>query len=62
MGDYIRKWRMEKGLLIRELAENIGVTEDTVINWEVRGVRPGTGHIQKVLNLIPNVDRFSESG
>jgi transcriptional regulator with XRE-family HTH domain len=31
---------MDKGLLIRELAEQLGVSEDTVINWEVRGVRP----------------------
>jgi len=31
---------MDAGLKIRELAGLIGVTEDTVINWELRGRRP----------------------
>ena len=31
---------MDNGLEIKELAEIIGVTEDTVINWEIRGIRP----------------------
>jgi len=39
-GERLRKARMDAGLKIRELAGLIGVTEDTVINWEVRGRRP----------------------
>ena len=39
-GERIRKARMDKGLLIRELAAFVGVTADTVINWELRGVKP----------------------
>jgi len=31
---------MDAGLKIRELAELIGVTEDTVINWELSGRPP----------------------
>jgi len=31
---------MDAGLQIKELAGILGVTEDTVINWEVRGMRP----------------------
>ena len=31
---------MDRGLLIRELAALVGVTADTVINWELRGVTP----------------------
>ena len=31
---------MDAGFKIREFAEIIGVTEDTVINWELRGMRP----------------------
>jgi DNA-binding transcriptional regulator YiaG len=42
---------MDKGLLIRELAERLGVSEDTVINWEVRGVRPNSA-MHKRLNII----------
>jgi DNA-binding XRE family transcriptional regulator len=39
-GDRLRKARIDAGLNIRELAAWIGVTEDTVINWEIRGMRP----------------------
>ncbi|MBW1669766.1 MAG: helix-turn-helix transcriptional regulator [Deltaproteobacteria bacterium] len=39
-GERLRKARMDAGLKIKELAGLIGVTEDTVINWEVRGRRP----------------------
>ena len=31
---------MDAGLKIKELAAMIGVTEDTVINWEIRGMKP----------------------
>lgn len=31
---------MDNGLNIRKLAALIGVTEDTVINWEIRGRKP----------------------
>ncbi len=41
MGDYNKKWRIEKELLIRVLAEKLGVTEDSVINWEAREVKKG---------------------
>jgi DNA-binding transcriptional regulator YiaG len=39
VGDHIRKKRMELGLLQREDAEIIGVTESSVWNWE-HGVEP----------------------
>jgi hypothetical protein len=37
---------MDKGLMIRELAAPLGVTEDTVINWEVRGRMPETRNLE----------------
>ena len=40
LGERIRKVRMDRGLLIRELAALVGVSADTVINWELRGVKP----------------------
>ncbi len=39
---------MDKGLLIRELASQLGVTEDTVINWEVRGIKPAEKSMERV--------------
>jgi DNA-binding transcriptional regulator YiaG len=31
---YIRKFRKDKGLLIKELAEELGIHEFTLIKWE----------------------------
>ena len=43
---------MDKGLLIREFAEQIGVTEDTVINWEIRERKPHGEYFEKVKDLL----------
>lgn len=33
-GDYLRKYRMDKGFFAEDLAYIIGVTEQTILNWE----------------------------
>jgi DNA-binding transcriptional regulator YiaG len=55
LGERIRKARMDKRLKIKELAEQIGVTEDTVINWEIRGIKPRmicSERIRKALDIL----------
>ena len=52
LGENIRKARMDKGLLIRELASQIGVTEDTVINWEVRDIKPEGRNLEKIREFL----------
>lgn len=37
-GERLRKARMDAGFKIKELAALIGVTEDTITNWELRGI------------------------
>ena len=39
-GERLRKARMDAGLQIKDLARMLGVTEETVINWELRGMKP----------------------
>ena len=39
---------MDKGLQIKELAEMIGAAEDTVINWEIRGINPRNRYLVKM--------------
>ena len=57
--DHVRKWRMDKGLLIRELATQLGVTEDTVINWERRGRLPRFKNlVEKLLRFMPETGKF----
>ena len=52
LGEKIRKARMDRGLLIRELASQLGVTEDTVINWEVRDIKPREDDIERIKDFI----------
>ncbi len=62
LGDYIRKWRMEQGLLIKDFARQIGVTEDTVINWEIRGMVPRhKSSIQRLSEMVPEAGRLLEN-
>ena len=44
--------RMDAGLQIKELAKVIDVTEDTIINWEMRGVSPTSKNLKKVMKWI----------
>ena len=34
LGDHLRKRRLDLGLLQREVADRLGVTKDTIHNWE----------------------------
>ncbi|MFH1396944.1 MAG: helix-turn-helix transcriptional regulator [Candidatus Omnitrophota bacterium] len=52
LGEKIRKARMDKGLLQRELAEQIRVTEDTVINWEIRDIQPKEESMARIKEFI----------
>ncbi len=57
LGKRIRKARMNKGLMIKELAKILGVTEATVINWEVKGRMPqgeNLGRIERFIEGKPN--------
>ena len=51
LGDHIRKRRLDLGLLQREVAEELGVTESTIWNWEANYSSPQ-------LRLIPKVIAF----
>jgi len=49
-GEKLRKARMDAGLKIKELANLVGVSENTVINWELREMRPWRKDIRKKVN------------
>ena len=52
MGQSIRKARMDKHLLIRELAVLIGVSSDTMINWELRNEKPAEKSLESVRDVL----------
>jgi DNA-binding transcriptional regulator YiaG len=45
---------MDFGLQIKELAKILGVTEDTLINWEKRGVSPTTNNLERLIKWMEN--------
>lgn len=51
IGEHIRKNRMDLGMLQREVAAKIDVTESSVYNWE-RGTEPELIHILKIIEFL----------
>ena len=54
LGEAIRKARIDKGLMIKELGELVGTNEARVISWEIRGRRPEDefhGSLRRVLDI-----------
>ena len=45
---------MDCGLQIKELAKILGVTEDTLINWEKRGVLPASKNLERLIDWMKN--------
>jgi transcriptional regulator with XRE-family HTH domain len=62
-GEYIRKWRLEQGLLQVDLAKKIGVNEMTIVNWEKGKTRPDDKKLEKLRTIVGNstlVDRATD--
>jgi DNA-binding transcriptional regulator YiaG len=47
---------MDAGLRIKELASLIGVTEDTVINWEMRGIKPSKCNLDRTEAIFAQLE------
>ena len=39
---------MDRSMMIKELAALIGVSSDTIINWELRGIKPVEKSLRKL--------------
>ncbi len=50
-GDEIRQMREQAGLSQRELAENLGVSANTISNWETGRTIPRRGSMEKLLSM-----------
>ena len=59
-GARLGKARMDAGLQIKELASMIGVSKDSVSNWEIRGMRPGPWNLEKVVEVIARLGSFKK--
>jgi len=52
LGEEIRKKRMDLGLQITDLAEALAVGESSILNWEIRGVKPKRGNLRKIEQFL----------
>ena len=64
LGDHLRKSRLDQGLLQKEVAARLGVSKDTVRNWELNRTKPDLRLIPRILSFLdleraPGVDSSS---
>lgn len=52
IGDHIRKHRLDTGLLQKEAAEQIGVTTDSITNWELGRTEPAIRYMPGIVNFL----------
>jgi len=52
LGDHIRKRRLDQGLFQRQVAEKIGVSEETIYNWECHKSSPHVHHLPRVIRFL----------
>ena len=50
--DHLRKRRLDLGLFQSQVAQQVGVDETTVHNWEVRAIEPGLRHLPKIIRFL----------
>lgn len=56
-GEELRKKRMDLGLQTKELARLVSVTPDTIINWELRNVKPAGKNLTIVRRFLDSKRR-----
>jgi DNA-binding XRE family transcriptional regulator len=52
LGGHLKKRRRQLGLLQREAAEILGVSTDTVVNWEKDKTKPVAAQFRPVVALL----------
>ena len=63
-GERIRKARMDRHMMAKELAQKVGVVPETVTNWEKRNLKPTRRHLdglRAVLGLDAETTESSQS-
>ena len=54
IGEKLRKARMDRRMTLKETAALFGVSDTSVINWEIRGKMPEVSRMEKVKEFITN--------
>jgi transcriptional regulator with XRE-family HTH domain len=65
LGDHIRTWRLDLNLLQKQVADQIGVDEATITNWERNATVPAVRYIPAIIQFLgydplPSANAFPE--
>jgi DNA-binding XRE family transcriptional regulator len=52
IGDHIRAWRIKKDLLQTDIAKLLGVCEDSIVGWEIRGTAPSIRLMPPIIKML----------
>jgi transcriptional regulator with XRE-family HTH domain len=52
VGDHIKAKRLDKGLYLKEVAKMMGITVDTLINWELGRYEPPSYRYKKISDFL----------
>jgi transcriptional regulator with XRE-family HTH domain len=52
LGDHVKKVRLLRGLIRREAAAALGVSEETIENWETGKTLPRTGLRERITRFL----------
>lgn len=57
-GEHLRKARIDAGLLIKDLAKQIGVNENSATNWEARGRIPRGKNREALKRIFSDCEKW----
>jgi DNA-binding transcriptional regulator YiaG len=52
LGEHIKKWRLEQGLFQMDLAQRIGESEMTIVNWEKGRNKPTKRSLERLRAIL----------
>jgi len=52
LGEHLKKKRLESGLLQREVAQSLGVSEMTIVAWEKNHASPAIQYIPRIIAFL----------
>ena len=52
LGDHIRKRRLDLGLLQKDVADELGVDRNTVVNWETNLTSPRLRYTPRIIDFL----------
>lgn len=52
LGDHLRKVRLDRGLYLSDVAKALGVTNDSINNWENNHCEPRVSQVRKIITFI----------